>query len=577
MVVIRSLGHCSSAPAGRERVEARVPGSPDGLRVAWPVRRSRRRRASAALLALILGCARSDAPRGLGRRIAEGAVLSLRASPDGAYLAFLHRCQPVKDRTLPPGTASCELVVVPAAGGASRRVASGVTTLPPGFGWSAGGHALAALADYEHVEARGALVVWSGDEPRRVAEGVSFYALDRAGARVGWVAEGQLYLAPVGGAPPVQVIGAERVGTFEFGGRGGVQLLARRSARAGGALLAVRDHSAAPVAADVRDYGFSRDGVRFAFTSGTSQTLAVATGEAALPAAPLGREVQYFLFSPGGDAIAFVGDAAPGRQGDLWVAPLAGGAPVRLAPRVGELRWAAQGARLAWLQEYDPRSRTGTLVVGGPGVKAVTIAKHVSDFDLTPSGASVAYLMHETAGGYSVDLGLATTGEGAAPVTVSRGVFGFSFSPDGRWLYYRTACIRDAEACDLMRVPASIHRDPTAPVDERAPAAATARPAALHAPAERAGGSAPAARPEQVGEGLKSFDFVAARPDRLLVGWARKDRVALDLALWEGGKLSAIDTYALPGSAQFLGGDPRRIAYAVIDPKRQGVYVAEVP
>jgi hypothetical protein len=76
---------------------------------------------------------------------------------------------------------------------------------------------------------------------------------------------------------------------------------------------------------------------------------------------------------------------------------------------------------------------------------------------------------------------------------------------------------------------------------------------------------------------VKSFDFAPGRPDRLLVSWARKDRVALDLALWEGGKLSAIDTYALPGSAQFLGGDPRRIAYAVIDAKRQGVYVAEMP
>ena len=539
-----------------------------------------RQGASAVVLALVLACARRDVPHGLGRRVAEGAVLSLRASPDGAYLAYLHRCRPVKDRTLPPGTAACELAVVPVGGGASRRVASGVTTLPPGFGWSAAGHALAALADYDHAEGRGELVVWSGDGPRRVAEGVSFYALDRAGARVGWVAEGQLFLAQVGGAAVEPVAAAERVSTFEFGGTEGVQLLARRSARAGGALLAVRDHSAAPLAAGVHDYGFSRDGARFAFTSGTSQTLVAATAEASRPAPPLGRGVQSFLFSPRGDAIAFVADAAPGRQGDLWVAPLAGGAPVRLAPRVGELRWAALGARLAWLQDYDPRSRTGTLAVGGPTVKVVTIAKNVSDFDLTPSGMSVAYLMHETAGGYSVDLGLARAGEGGLPATVSKGVFGFAFSPDARWLYYRTACIRDAEACDLMRVPASVSgASPAHDGGEgRALGSAPLDSAALHAgPPEPTVGLPPGSRPERVGEGVKSFDFAPGRPGRLLVSWARKDRVALDLALWEGGKLSAIDTYALPGSAQFLGGDPVRIAYAVIDPKRQGVYVAEVP
>ncbi len=541
----------------------------------------RRRGASAVLLALALACARRDVPHGLGRRIAEGAVLSLRASPDGAYLAYLHRCRPVKDRTLPPGTASCELAVVPAGGGASRHVASGVTTLPPGFGWSGAGHALAGLADYDHAEGRGALVVWSGDGPRRVAEAVSFYALDRAGARVGWVAGGQLFLAPLKGGATELVAGAERVSTFEFGGAEGVQLLARRSARAGGALLAVRGLSAAPLAAGVRDYGFSRDGARFAFTSGTPPALVAATAQASTPAPPLGRGVQSFLFSPRADAIAFVADAAPGRQGDLWVAPLAGGATVRLAPHVGELRWAALGARLAWLQDYDPRSRTGTLAVGGPAVKAVAIAKNVSDFDLTPSGMSVAYLTHETAGGYSVDLGLARTGEGGLPATVSKGVFGFAFSPDARWLYYRTACIRDAEACDLMRVPASVSGD--SPAHDggeagRALASAPLHSAAPHSgPPEPSGGLPPGARPERVGEGVKSFDFAPGRPDRLLVSWARKDRVALDLALWEGGKLSAIDTYALPGSAQFLGGDPVRIAYAVIDPKRQGVYVAEVP
>jgi dipeptidyl aminopeptidase/acylaminoacyl peptidase len=505
----------------------------------------RRALAAAMAAALSTACTRTAPPAGAGRRIAEGHVLALRASADGTQLAFLHRCEPVKDRTLPPGTASCELAVVPAAGGAATRVATGVSTMPYGFGWSATGHALAALAAYDHAEGRGTLVTWSGGEPRRLAEEVTFYGLDRLGTRAGWVGRGRLFVAALPGGEPLPVVGAEGVATFQFGGRDGVALLARRSARIGGELLAVQGAApAAPVAGGVREYGFSRDGGRFAYTSGAAQALAVAAIDAPRGGPSLGRDVQTFVFSPRGDAIAFVADAAPGRQGDLWVAPLSGGAATLLARRVGEPRWSRDGSRLAWLQEYDPRSRTGALAVGAPGARAAALARNVSDFDLTPDGAWVAYLVHETAGGYSVDLGLAAARGDAPPSRVAKGVFGFSFSPDGRWLYYRAACVREAEACDLLRV---------------------------------ATGAAPGGAPERVAEGVKSFEFAPGRPDRLLLGWSRKDRVALDLAVWEAGKATAVDTVARPGTAQFLGGDARRLAYVVVDPKRPGVYVAEVP
>ena len=224
-------------------------------------------------------------------------------------------------------------------------------------------------------------------------------------------------------------------------------------------------------------------------------------------------------------------------------APLAGATPVRLGQRVGEPRWSAQGGRLAWLQDYDPRGRTGTLTVGGFGSKPLSLAKNVSDFDLTADGRTVAFLHHETAGGYSVDLGLAHVDDHTRAEAVAKGVFGFSFSPDARWLYYRSACVRDGDACDLFRV----------------------------------GAGTDAKKPELVAEGVKSFEYAPGMPERLLVSWARKDRVALDLAVWEAGKLTAIDTHALPGSVRFLGGDPRRLAYAVVEPKRQGVYVAALP
>jgi len=495
------------------------------------------------VIALAAGCRGAPPPHaGTGHRVAEGQVLALRPSPDGAFLAFLDRCQPQKDRTLPPGTASCDLSVVPAAGGERMAVAKGVTTLLPGFAWSGQGHALAALEGYDHAKGTGALVVWSRGAPRRLAGEVSFYAFSRDGARVGYAAAGRLFLA-VASEAPVEIAGAEGVTSFEFGGPGGDELLARRSTRSGGELLAIRGGRAAPLAPAVRDYGYARDGARFAFTSGTPLALAILPAGATQAPPALARDVQTFLFSPAGDAIAWVADAAPGRQGDLWVAPLAGAAPVRLGQRVGEPRWSAQGGRLAWLQDYDPRGRTGTLSVGGFGSKPLSVAKNVSDFDLTADGRAVAFLHHETAGGYSVDLGLAHVDDQARNEAVAKGVFGFSFSPDARWLYYRSSCVRDGDACDLFRVAAG--GDPK--------------------------------KPELVAEGVKSFEYAPGLPERLLVSWARKDRVALDLALWEAGKLTAIDTHALPGSARFLGGDPRRLAYAVVEPKRQGVYVAALP
>jgi hypothetical protein len=498
--------------------------------------------ARAAALAAVLAaaaCARApERPAGPGRRVAEGEVLALRASADGAFLAFLRRCTPVKDRTLPPGTAACELAVVASSGGEARPLAAGVTTLPHGFGWSAEGHALAALAAYDHAAGAGALVAWSGGEPRRLADAASFYAFDRPGARLGYAAGGRLWVAPVAGGAPAAVAGGEEVTTFEFGGRDGLALLARRSAQAGGDLLAVSGEVARPVAARVQSYAFAPDARRFAFTAGHEQELRVAPSGGGAPT-PLGREVRDFAFSPRGDAIAYVKDAAPGRQGDLWLAP-GEGAPVRLGARVGELRWSEDGARLAWLQDYDPRSRTGTLATARPGEKAEVLARNVSDLDLAGADA-IAFLVHETAGGYSVDLSLWRPGAGP-PRKVERGVFGFSFSPDRRWLHYRSACVREAEACDLWRVPV-----------------------------------AGSGVPERVAEGVKSFEYAPGRPHRLLVSWARRDRVALDLALWEGGRLAALDTLVRPGTAAFLGGDPRRLAWAVLDPKRQGVWVADVP
>jgi len=513
-----------------------------------------------ALLVLLAACkgGAGKEPEGLGRPVFTGPVRLLSASPDGAWLAFLDGCVEVKARFLPPATASCDLRVIAARGGEARKIARSVTTLPHALGWGPGGATLAALAEYEVPSAVGTLVVWRGADPRALGEGVSFHGFG-AGGELGWVADGRLSVELPGEAEPRRPKGAEGVASFEIspGGagcdreRGALRLLARRTHAAGGQLLGVGcDLREARVVEDGRigDYGFSREGAFLGYTvrEGQRAELRLAPAAGSAGARTVGKGAQGFAFAPSGSLVAFVADVVPGRQGNLHLAET--GRPGRLlAPEVGEFRWAREAPLLAWLEKYDPRGRSGTLGIGGPGVPARTIAANVSDFDVSPDGKHAAFLQHSARGGYSVDLGLAHADAPpeAVPDVVARGVFGFSFSPDGRWLYYRTRCVRNAEACDLERIPST--------------------------------GLAPGGIPEAIAPGVKSFEFDPRDPERLLVTWQRMDMVALDVAVFEKRRLTSIDTAVLPGSARFLGPDSRRVGYAVVHPKRQGVYVAELP
>jgi hypothetical protein len=522
--------------------------------------RSAARRLAAAVVTLtVAACARHEPaePPGLGRLVFAGPVRALHPSPDGAALAFLAGCDEVKVQFLPPQTARCDLRVVASAGGDAARAAAGVTTLPHGVAWSPAGDALLALADYDHASASGSLVLWRGGAARPLGDGVTFHGFGAHG-EIGLVAGGRLSVMLPAEAAPHAVEGADGVASFELspaedpgcGSAGAVRLAARRAYAAGGQLLVsgCELRAARPLeAGQVGEYGFAPAAPWLAYTVQRKDGAALRLLHTVERSAPreLGRGARSFSFSPDGESVAFVADVVPGKQGDLHLAGPRGKGAV-LGREVGEFRWAAKAPRLAWLERYDPRVRAGALGVGGAGLARREVAAHVSDFDLSADGRHVAFLQHTTRGGYSVDLGLARLDAPAeGPATVARGVFGFAFSPDGRWLYYRTRCVRNAEACDLERVPAA--------------------------------GLAPGAQPEPIAQGVKSFEFDPRDPGRLLVGWQRMDMVALDLGVWEGGRLTRLDSAVLPGSARFLGPDSRRVAYVVAHPRRAGVYVAELP
>lgn len=503
---------------------------------------------AAAAILLAAACSRSEAPAGLGRRVAASQAEALRPSPDGQFLAYLDACAPLSQRGVPPGTSVCDLRVVPATGGEPVRVARGITTLPGSFAWAAEGHVLAALEGFDLGAGAGQLVAWTpGGPPRQLGEGVSYWAFAPRGRLLGFSWRGQLHLwRPGAGAEPVE--GATGVAAFAFhpeGEAGAPLLLARRALQAGGELLAVTPgRKLVVLGGPAGDYAFSPPGDRIAFTerSGDGHDLhLVRASPLGAKGAALGEGVAAFSFSRDGAALAYLAGVAPGRQGDLFAVPGAG-RPERLARGVGELRWAQAALRLAWLEQYDPRVRAGTLATGLPGQAPRVLGRNVSAYDLAPDGRSIAFLEHVTQGGYSVDLRRARLEPEGPAETVARGVFGFDFAPDGKAIWYRAGCTRNGEACDLYAV-----------------------------------GPSPGEEPHRMAEGVKSFEFDRRAGQRLLLGWSRQDRVALDLGLWEGGKITAIDRSAVPGSAFFLGPDSRRVAYLLNDPKRPGVYVAELP
>ncbi|MGB8932899.1 MAG: hypothetical protein WCC48_16765 [Anaeromyxobacteraceae bacterium] len=493
---------------------------------------------------------------GIGRLIAATAAHAALPSPDGAWVAWLDGCRDARGQFLPYGTANCDLRVAPVAGGAATRVGGAVTTLPHGMGWSPEGATLAALADYDYAAGSGTLRVWRGGAVTEVARDVTFHGFGPHG-ELGFVSGGKLSVLLPGEAAPRALAGGEDVTSFELspadpkgcaeGRVDRVRLLARRTRAAGGKLLGAGCAlaEAKPIAERAGEYGFAPDGSTFAFTvegkDGGSLRLAPAGSGSPLT---VGRAVQRFDFAPSGRSLAFLGDVSPGKEGNLYLAE-PGRAAVQLAKDVGDHQWAARAPRIAWLEAYDPRVRSGVLGVGGPKMERRIYGRNVTDLDLSSDGRFVAFLQHTTRGGYSVDLGLASLDAPAAtpPAVIAHGVFGFAFSPDAKWLYYRTRCTRNGEGCELERVPAA--------------------------------GLAKDAKPQLIAQGMKSFEFDPRDPARVLVGWQRTDRQALDIGVWQGERLLRVDENVLPGSARFLGPDSRRLCYAVVDPKRAGIYVAE--
>jgi len=462
--------------------------------------------AAAALLAGVACTPRTAPPISAGRRISEGAVTALAASPDGSRLAWLSGCAADAARG-PPG---CTLVVAPAEGGALVAIADRVAPVPGSFAWLADG-SLAALASRDPATGAGNLVVWrAGTAPRGLALRATAFAGGPGGA-IAFAAGGEIYTATVS-AEPVRLAGG--TGAFEvaFAPPPGLALVARARG-AGGApvLLLWRGASGEPVV--------------------------------------VARDVGSFAFSPDGAWLAAVAGVAPGTEGTLVAvrsspAPGSPGETVLAASAVGPFHWASGAQRLAWLEGFDARVHAGRLASAVPGGAPVVHGDRVTAFELSPDGTRLAYVRHVTEGGYSANLDITPAGS-AAPGTVTRDAAGFAFSPDGRFLYYRAGCAPSGDGCALFRVPSA--------------------------------GPGLSQPPERLADGVASFAVAPASGDRLLVAFARRDGVGVDLSAWIGGRLVPLDGKVLPGSAVLLPPDGKRAAWIGTAPERPGVFVADLP
>ena len=464
--------------------------------------------AVAGLLAAAACTPRTAPPVSAGKRISEGPALSLAASPDGSHLAWLAGCAAASGATRAP--TGCSLLVAPVEGGALVAVADGVAPAAGSFTWLADG-SLAALARRDPVSGAGDLVVWrAGTSPRSLAPRATAFAGGPGGA-IAFAADGELYTAAASAAPSRLAGGA---GAFEvaFAPTPGQALAARVRGPGGVPLLLLWRGGA---------------------------------GEPAIVA----RDVGSFAFSADGAWLAVVAGVVPGKEGDLVVLPVSSAAggpadPAPVARAVGPFHWAVGAPRLAWLEGFDARIHAGRLASARPGQAPVIHGDRVTAFELSPDGTRLAFVRHVTEGGYWANLELSPSGSAAA-ATVSRDATGFSFSPDGSWLYYRAGCAPSGDGCALFRVASA--------------------------------GLGPSGSPERLADGVASFTVAPGRADRALVAFTRRDGAGADLAAWGGGRLLPLDAKVLPGSAILLPPDGKRAAWIGTATEHPGVLVADVP
>ena len=578
----------------------------------------------------------SKLPPTLGKRLSEAPARALKATANGAHLVFVSDVEPPKAKDVPEGMMIGTLVTVPSSGGAVRVLGQGVTTLSDAFQLSPDSRFVAFLSRLDVARHVGALQLADLSRPevaiRALGEAVSFYDFSADRRFLGYVDAGSLRLLDL--ATGKDDLIESGVATFEFASDGKA-LLVRKPLAAGGQLLLVPldDNGAGEgrtVAERVGDYGFSPDGRFVALTARVDgpnapyRMLALDRRDPSLQPRSLGDEAGAFVFSPDSKRVAFVANQTPGMPyGDLFVTELASGEQKRVGQSVADFRFSPTSDAIA-LRENQRNERgqmwqefkVVRLPSGAVRLHQKSLPKAFINFLFSDDGRELAFIKHVH---IDINLWRLDMDSEAPPELVAPWAFEYRFAKpregEPRALWYRGACIREGRQCDLFealqREASSQEGEPARGADRaveteagRAGAGAVAD-AGTGAGADADAGTG-AAKAEQkpaeqkidppkhpkIAFALSNFT-IAPSGDRLFLDLPRLDSTdAFDLA-WQpvvrraeaqtgaaaktGVAAQTIDRQVLKNSLVLLDEAGSRVAYIVMEKRRAGVHVADIP
>jgi len=506
--------------------------------------------------------AESPAIGGLGRRLVAGPASNLRLSRDGAWATFLKNpgrpsLVGVNPDSVNPKTAVGELVAVSLGDGNARTMARGVTNRPGAALFSPDGKWLLFIANLDLASGAGTLFIQAlGDasEPEPRGRAVSFVTVSPEGRSFAFIDAGALKVAALErGSPPRTV--AEDVSTARFA-LGGTHLVALRRASSGGGLLVARTAGSGPaarIAERVADYELSPDGTRVAFTGASPAArdvwdLFVAPLEGGTPK-KVATGVGLFGFSPDGRWLGRIEGKrnALGRVlvGTLLVGPASGASAQAVGNRVGRFGFAPDGSALWALDGYNEQHDRGTLLfVELPKMAVHTLNERAHTGEWGKDGRFLAFNVEVIQPLPGMDLYLYVRGEEKA-ARVKEGVYGFGIAP-GDVLLFRSDCLRQAQreqprACWLNELDLTRPKEP----------------------------------PKQILEGIYSFK-ASENGERILVSYARLEVDAYDTAVYNRrtGERKTLDTFTLL-PALFVDPEGKRVVYLVSDKERSGLYLCD--
>lgn len=496
---------------------------------------------------------------GVGKSVFEGEAIDLRIAPDGATVTFLVDAEKPKLDGIPPQMRLGVLTAAATDGSWMRKLANGVINVPGGSLISSDSHWVAYLAGYNTAAQQGELFLadlTSGKaEPVRLGGDVTYMVFSDDAHAIAFVDAGTLKAGQVPNGPFREL--AAEVATAEFPADPEEVFFRRKSTGGGGLYLASLSGKGAPrkVSDAVGDYRFTKDGRTLGYTARSasdpqSYDLFVTDTRALKPKA-VARNVTSFRFSPDGAVLAHIQGTLDQQPGELFISSATGERMRKVGDKVKEFTFAKDSKRLGFRQRYyeqtlknEQTERLGELTtVSLPDGEPKSISRKVTSYQFSADSSAVAYVISVSQPTPSRDLYLAPA-QGEV-VRIKEWVYDYVFTPKGDRLLFRTDCVRDGRACNLLSADLS----------------------------------QPAAKPKLLEEGV--FGFVLSTDgQRVLVLYPRMQAGEVyDVGVYNlgsGVRKTLEQQIRLP--AFFLDGAGSRLAYTVVEPGRKGVYVAsQVP